>query len=212
MNEQRNTRILIVDDHPVVVEGIKSVLLQIGDTVIAGSASNAFEALSFLKKNPVEIVLLDINLPDVSGIDLCKKIRKEFPDVRVIAISTFSDRSYISRMVENGASGYLMKSAAAQEIASAINTVLQGRLYLSLEMEHVLHPAAANPPGNLPALTKREKEVLKLIAEGFTNNQIAEKLFISPLTVDSHRKNLLTKLHVNNTAALIRLAAEHHLF
>lgn len=203
-------RVFIVDDHPVVVAGLQSLLRQLDQIEVAGAASNAFEAIPFLRSNQVDVVLLDINLPDISGIDLCKKIHKEFPETKILGISTFSDRSFISRMIENGAAGYLIKSASAEEIAEAIATVLNGKMYLSVSMEHVLRPLSVTPD-NLPALTKREKEILTHIAEGFTNNQIAEKLFISPLTVDSHRKNLLTKLNVNNTASLIRLAMEHRL-
>jgi DNA-binding NarL/FixJ family response regulator len=114
-------------------------------------------------------------------------------------------------MIENGASGYLIKSASADEIAEAIDTVLKGKIYLSVSMEHIAKPLSIMPSDNLPALTKREKEILQLISEGLTNNQIAEKLFISPLTVDSHRKNLLTKLNVNNTASLIKLAVQNGL-
>ena len=114
-------------------------------------------------------------------------------------------------MIANGASGYLIKSASAEEISEAIETVLQGKMYLSVSMEHVLHPLSVIPHDSFPTLTKREKEILGNIAEGLTNNQIAEKLFISPLTVDSHRKNLLTKLNANNTASLIRIAIENHL-
>ncbi|GAA4319037.1 response regulator transcription factor [Compostibacter hankyongensis] len=204
-------QVFIVDDHPMVVAGLRTLLGQLEDITVAGTAGSAFETMPLLKKHTVDVLLLDINLPDVSGIDLCKKIHREFPGIKILGISTFSERSYISRMIGNGASGYLIKSASAEEIAGAIRTVLQGKLYLSLEMEHVLQPSAALTAGVLPALTKREKEVLQLIAEGFTNNQIAAQLFISPLTVDSHRKNLLMKLGVNNTAALIRLAIAHHL-
>jgi DNA-binding NarL/FixJ family response regulator len=204
-------RVFIVDDHPVVVAGLQSLLGQLDNIEVAGAVSNAFDAIPFLKSNDVDVILLDINLPDISGIDLCKKIHKEFPEIKILGISTFSDRSYISRMIENGASGYLIKSASAEEIAEAIATVLRGKIYLSVSMEHVLRPLSFIPSDDLPALTKREKEILAHIAEGLTNNQIAEKLFISPLTVDSHRKNLLTKLNVNNTASLIRFAMEHGL-
>ena len=203
--------VLIVDDHPVVVAGLQSLLGQLENIEVAGAASNAFEAISFLKAHAVDVILLDINLPDVSGIDLCRKIRKDFPEIKILGISTFSDRSYISRMIENGAAGYLMKSASAGQIAEAIETVLNGKMYVSVSMEHVLRPLSVTAPGNLAVLTKREKEILGLIAEGLTNNQIAEKLFISQLTVDSHRKNLLTKLNVNNTASLIRVAMEQGL-
>lgn len=204
-------RVFIVDDHPVVVAGLKSLLSQLNNIEVAGAVSNAFEAIPFLKSNPVDVILLDINLPDVSGIDLCKKIHKEFPDIKIVGISTFSDRSYISRMIENGALGYLLKSASPEEITEAIKTVMEGKMYLSVSTERLIHSQHKGTTNNPPAITKREKEVLALIAEGFTNGQIAEKLFISPLTVDSHRKNLLTKFQVSNTAALIRIATEHRL-
>ena len=211
MSSEKIVHVFIVDDHPMVVEGLKTLLSQLKNINVSGAAANAFDTIPFLRKNAVDLVLLDINLPDINGIDLCKKIKKDFPDIRVLGISTFSERSYISRMIANGASGYLIKSASAEEIAEAIQAVMDGKFYMSLAMEHVLQASAIAPAGLLPALTKREEEVLRLIAEGLTNNQIAEKLFISPLTVDSHRKNLLTKLKVNNTASLIRLAAEHRL-
>ena len=204
-------KIYIVDDHPMVIAGLKSLLSQLKGVEVAGSASNAFDAMAFLKKSSPDIILLDINLPDINGIDLCKKIKKDFPDIKILGISTFSERSYISRMIANGASGYLIKSASAAEIADAVRTVMEGKLYISLEMERILYASSATSAGLLPAITKREKEVLQLIAEGLTNNQIAEQLFISPLTVDSHRKNLLTKFNVNNTASLIRLAVERGL-
>lgn len=210
MLQNKEVSVFIVDDHPVVVAGLKALLGQLKHLQVAGTAANAFEAVSQLKEQPVDVLLLDINLPDINGIDLCKKIRREFPAIKILGISTFSERSYISRMIENGASGYLLKSASPEEIAEAIQTVLEGKLYLCVEVEQTLQPAMMLT-GELPVLTKREKEVLKLIADGLTNNQIATKLFISPLTVDSHRKNLLTKLQVNNTAALIRMAVEHGL-
>lgn len=206
-----NTRVFIVDDHPMVVAGLQSLLNGLPGIEITGSANNAFEAMAFLKKNDTDIILLDINLPDINGIDLCKKIHKDLPHIRIIAISTFSERSYISRMIENGASGYLIKNAPAEEIAEAIQTVLKGKMYMSVSMEHLTRPASLIPNDGLPALTKREKEILINIADGLTNNQIAEKLFISPLTVDTHRKNLLTKLQAANTASLIRIAIENRL-
>ena len=195
----------------MVVAGLQALLHQLGNIEVKGAVSNAFEAIPFLKKHKIDVILLDINLPDISGIDLCKKINKEFPEIKILGISTFSERSYISRMIENGASGYLIKSASKEEIAEAIESVMNGKMYLSVSMEHLLHPVLPTGTGNFPALTKREKEILGLIAEGLTNHQIAAQLFISPLTVDTHRKNLLTKLDVHNTAALIRFAVENGL-
>lgn len=204
-------RVFIVDDHPMVLAGLHSLLGGLENIEVIGSVSNAFDAIPFIQKNRPDVVLLDINLPEISGIDLCKKIHQQFPSIRILGMSTFSERSYISRMIENGASGYLIKSASAEEIAEAIHTIGDGKIYLSVAMEHLGKPLSVLPSESLPALTKREKEVLQLISEGLTNNQVAEKLFISPLTVDSHRKNLLTKLNVNNTASLITLAVKHGL-
>lgn len=201
--------IFIIDDHPVVAAGLTALLKNFDEVKVAGSAYNGIEAIHFLKSNAVELVLLDINLPDISGIDLCKKINKEFPGIKILGISTFGERSYISRMIENGASGYLMKNASEAEIREAIQTVMAGKLYLSVSMENLLK--SNNNYAEIPAITKREKEILSLISEGYTTNQMAEKLFISPLTVESHRKNLLMKLNVNNTASLIRTAVSMNL-
>jgi DNA-binding NarL/FixJ family response regulator len=211
MKSKQAVSVFIIDDHPVVVEGLRSLLSQISQVQVVGTATNAFDGVAQLKLQSADVLLLDINLPDINGIDLCKKLSAEFPLMKILGISTFSERSYISRMVENGASGYLLKSASPEEIAGAIQTVLEGKLYLCVEVERSMQQRAAMPQGDLPILTKREKEVLRLIADGLTNGQIAAQLFISPLTVDSHRKNLLTKFQVNNTAALVRAAMERQL-
>lgn len=203
--------VCIVDDHPVVVEGLRSVIEKQKGRQVTGTARNGAEAIRLLGITKADVLLLDINLPDMSGIDLCKKVMKKFPEIRILGISTFSERSYISRMIENGAMGYLIKSAPADEIAHAIDTVMQGRLYMSLKMEHLLEPSRLKSAHHLPHLTKREKEVLQYIAEGLTNQEIAKKIFVSTSTVDSHRKNMITKFQVSNTAALVRLAVENHL-
>ena len=195
----------------MVIAGLQQLLSGIDFVTVKASATSAIDAMAQLKSTPIDIVLLDINLPDINGIDLCKKIKTTFPGIKIVGLSTFSERSYILRMIDNGASGYLIKSASVEEIEKALKTVLDGNLYLSLSMEHMLKPTSSLQVGALPALTRREKEVLQLIADGKTNAQIAQELFISPLTVDSHRKNLLTKLNVHNTAGLIRLAIEQHL-
>lgn len=198
-------KVLVTDDHPMVLEGMKSMLQQISFVEITGIAGNAFEAMEQIKKNRPHIVITDINMPEISGMELTQKIRNEFPEVKVIAMSTFKERSYISQMIQSGASGYLVKSASKEEIEEAILSVYEGKLYMSLDIN--LSTAEKNELNNIPVLSSREKEVLQLIADGLTNPQIADKLFISLHTVDSHRKNLLTKFGVNNTASLIKLAA-----
>lgn len=199
-------KILVVDDHPMVLEGMSSMLAQITFVELSGAVSNAYEALDKLKLESIDIVITDINMPEISGIELALKIKKEYASVKVIAMSTFKERSYISQMIQNGASGYLVKSASKEEIEEAILSVYEGKLYMSLDTNFTANDK--QDFSDIPVLSSREKEVLQLIADGFTNPQIAAKLFISMHTVDSHRKNLLTKFAVNNTASLIKLAAK----
>jgi len=202
--EIMSVRILIVDDHPLVLEGLKSLLADVEEVQVVGTASNAIDAIAFLKNNEVDIAFLDINLPDISGIDLCKKVKDQFPEVKTLALSTFNERAYVSRMIQNGASGYLIKSSGKEDILEAIAQVQAGGYFMNVQFDQVT-PATA--PKTVPFLTRREKEVLILIAEGLTNPQIAEKLFVSVTTVNSHRQNLLIKFEVSNTASLIKLAA-----
>ena len=199
-----SVKILIVDDHPMVLEGLKSLLADAEGIEVVGTACNAIDAIAFLKSNPVDIAFLDINLPDISGIDLCKKVKEQFPEVKTLALSTFSERAYVSRMIQNGASGYLIKSSGKEDILEAIQQVQAGGYFMNVNFDQVAAPAA---PKTVPFLTRREKEVLILIAEGLTNPQIAEQLFVSVTTVNSHRQNLLMKFEVSNTASLIKLAA-----
>jgi len=204
-----NIRVLIVDDHPMVIEGMKSLLSNIGFVEVAGVAMNAFEAVAVLKTTQVQVAIVDINLPDINGIELTKKIKTDYPAVQVLAMSTFKERSYISQMIHNGASGYLVKSASKEEIEEAILSAHEGKLYLSLDINTIDVNKHLNTP--LPVISTREKEVLQLIADGLTNPQIAAQLFISLHTVDSHRKNLLTKFGVSNTATLIKIAVRNNM-
>jgi two-component system, NarL family, nitrate/nitrite response regulator NarL len=200
-------QILLVDDHNMILEGMKTILSQFDDLLIINTAENAFDAMEILRKNPdINLVISDINLPDISGIELCGKIKKEFPTIQVIGLSTFNQRSYVNQMIQNGASGYLIKSASPTEIHEAIGKVMAGKMHFSEEI-NTLTETKKNR-NNAPALTRREKEVLLLISEGQTNNAMAEKLFISPYTIDSHRKNLIEKFKVANTAQLIKMAGE----
>jgi len=199
-------KVLIVDDHPMVLEGMRSMLAQINFVEIAGTAANAYQAMELIKSASPQIVITDINMPEISGIELALKIKTEFPEVKIIAMSTFKERSYIAQMIQNGASGYLVKSASKEEIEEAILSVHEGKLYISFDIN--LTSSDKQHLNNIPVLSSREKEVLQLIADGLTNPQIAAKLFLSLHTVDSHRKNLLTKFAVNNTAGLIKLAAK----
>ncbi|WP_439557108.1 response regulator [Dyadobacter sp.] len=199
-----SVKILIVDDHPLVLEGLKSLLADCEGILVVGTAANAIDAIAFLKNNEVDLAFLDINLPDISGIELCKKVKEQFPTVKTLALSTFNERAYVSRMIQNGASGYLIKSSGKEEILEAIRQVQAGGYFMNVNFDQASSPA---PTKTVPFLTRREKEVLLLIAEGLTNAQIATQLFVSVTTVNTHRQNLLMKFEVSNTASLIKLAA-----
>jgi DNA-binding NarL/FixJ family response regulator len=198
--------VFVVDDHPMVIEGIKALLKSSGIFLFSGSALNGYAALQFLEKTPIDIVLTDINLPDMDGIALCQQIKRQYPTIKVLGLSTFKERSYITRMIQAGASGYVLKNVSAQELEEALEAVMKGKLYLSDEASDMI--TGQPDQADLPILTSREKEVLKLIADGMTNQEIATALFISPLTVDSHRKSLLAKLDAKNTAAMVKTAME----
>ena len=198
------TKVFIVDDHYMVIEGMRSLLQNEKDIEWLGHATNAASSLSFLKQQLPDVILMDINLPDKSGIDLCKEVKQLYPSVFVIGLSTFNQQSFITKMMENGASGYVLKNATQEEVMEAITTVVKGKTFLSDEVAQLIH----KNEGVKIVLTRREKEVLELIADGLTNNEIGEKLFISPATVDTHRKNLLAKLDAKNTASLVKMAMQ----
>ena len=196
------TKTFIVDDHYMVIEGIRSLLQNEKSVEWMGHAMNAASCLAFLNKELPDVILMDINLPDMSGIDLCREVKTKYPSVFIIGLSTFNQQSFIQKMMDNGASGYVLKNATQEEITSAIETVMKGKTYLSEEASNTLR----KENGTNIVLTRREKEVLELIADGMTNAEIAQKLFISVTTVDTHRKNLLAKFETKNTAALIKIA------
>ena len=197
-------RLFIVNDHPMVVEGIRSMLLQLPDIELAGHATNAASCLGFFVNNTADVVLLDINLPDQNGIEVCKALLKKMPHLKIIALTNFDQLTYIQNMKDAGAIGYLLKNSSVDEIEKAIQAAMTGKEYW-LGRNSVRDSISDH---NHPLLTRREIEVLKLIAEGLTNQEIADKLFVSVSTVDSHRKNLISKLHAKNTAALVRTALE----
>lgn len=199
IKQSMKARVFIVDDHYMVIEGIRSLLQNEKEIDWMGHATNAASCLAFLKQQQPDVILVDINLPDISGIDLCKEVRAKYPSIFVIGLSTFNQQAYVRNMMENGASGYVLKNADKSELLEAITTVMLGKNYLSHEVSLSLRES----DNSLPPVTRREKEVLQLIAEGLTNTEIAEKLFISIATVNTHRKSLLEKFDAKNTAILI---------
>lgn len=204
-------RVFIVDDHPVVIEGIRSLLQNEKDIEWAGHAMNAQSCLGFFVNNTADVVLMDISMPGTDGVELCALMKEKYPGIFILGLSTFNQGLYIKKMMENGASGYILKNSSKEELLQAIHIVNAGSIFFSGEAGEALKEYQKSSASRLPELSPREKEILELIAEGFTNPQIAEKIFLSSFTVDSHRKNLLAKLNVKNTATLIKFAVEHKL-
>jgi DNA-binding NarL/FixJ family response regulator len=201
-------KLFITDDHYMIIEGIHSLLQNEPELEWMGHASNAESCLAYLQQQQPDVILMDINMPGKSGIELCKEVKQKYPGIFVIGLSTFNQQSFINKMMENGASGYVLKNATQSELLEAITTVAKGKTYLSDEAASAIKNSGIT---SLPMITRREKEVLELIAEGLTNIEIAEKLFISVATVDTHRKNLLIKFQTKNTASLVRTAMQMQL-
>lgn len=202
------TRIAIVDDHPLVLEGLESMLSGFKDIMIVGKLSVGEKLMPFLDEHKVEVILLDINLPDSNGLELCKLVVKHYPKISILGLSNFDETSFIRNMMRNGAKGYLLKNTSPKELYEAIITVNKGGTFLPEKVKSKLlnESFGVQSATFIPQLTRREEEILQCIANELTNSDIAEKLFISVKTVESHRKNLLQKFGVRNTAGLIKEA------
>ncbi len=204
-------RIAILDDHLIVLEGLNRLLDGSTTYSIVASFTLAQDLLGFLKHNKVDIILLDISLPDISGIDLCLQIKQTYPNISVIALSNHSERSIILRMLENGANGYLLKNIDLHDLKSALNEAVAGRPAFSPSVQDIISRPTLSETMSFPKLTKREKEILQLIAQGNTTTAIADKLFLSPLTIETHRKRIMHKFQARNMTALIKTVTEHDL-
>ncbi len=204
--------ILIADDHQVLLDGYKSIFKSIEDIKVVQTASDGLQVLDQLKTIQPNVLLLDIKMPNLNGVETCKKVKRKYPQIKIIALSMHDQMSYIKRMFQFGASGYLLKNDSAEIIEQAIRQVMDGHEYLSPQIESTLNH---NPLGiktaesnNSSAISNREKEVLLLVAEGNTDSQIAKKLFLSVHTVNSHRKRLLSKFQAKNSAELVKICME----
>ncbi|MCC7400188.1 MAG: response regulator transcription factor [Chitinophagaceae bacterium] len=207
--------ILIADDHRLITDGISKILGEektIGEIHIANNGS---EAVDKALTADIDCVIMDINMPVMNGLEAVKRIKQEKPYVKVIAVSMNSDASVVSKMLKAGADGYINKDTGKTELLTALEKVMRGEKYISPEISnnlflHLNDRSVQSEEGEKP-LTPREIEIIRYIADGLTNQEIAQKLFLSVVTVDTHRKNILAKLHLKNSAALVKYAAEHKL-
>jgi two-component system, NarL family, nitrate/nitrite response regulator NarL len=196
--------ILIVEDHPIVSESLARIIYDSDLNVECLHAANAAKGLAYLNGNSVDLILLDINLPDMNGIEFCKIAKTRFPGIKILAITTIAQRHVVEKMLEQGADGFILKTSDIDDIIGGIRQVLSGKqLYLGKGVKELMK-GNTQENSDMPMITKRESEILKLIADGLTNQEIALQLFISTFTVDSHRKNLLLKFDAKNTATLIK--------
>lgn len=208
-------KVFLVDDHQMVIDGISLLLQNDAEIECVGSARNGVDAIEQLRTLKADVVLLDINMPEMNGIESCKKLLAQQPDLHIIALSMLSEISPIKMMLKQGAKGYLLKNAGKEELLTAIKTVYDGERYFSAEVNTIimdnLAGARKRKQSPFPRLSRREKEILQLIIEERTTQEIAEQLFISVGTVETHRRNMMNKLGVRNTAGLVRVTFEYDL-
>jgi two-component system response regulator NreC len=208
-------KVLIADDHAIVRAGLRALLNEEQTMQLVGEASGGYEAIELVERTVPDVLVLDLSMPDLDGISVTRKIKPDFPDLRILILTLHEDEALLKEAIKAGATGYILKRAAESELISAINIILRGDLYVDPSMVRALlgepkppPPARATP---VEMLTRRETEILKLIVEGYTNRQIGEKLIISIRTVEGHRANISDKLGMHSRVELVRYAREHGL-
>lgn len=214
------TQIAIVDDHQIVREGIKNLIEDEPGLHIAFEASSGNEAVRLVAEHQPDLVIMDITMPEGDGIEATRSIKESHPDTKILALTMLSEDEYIRKMIKAGASGYILKNSGKEELLEAINTLLKGQHYFSdgatqAILQQLVSPnvgKAGSGSSEAVNITEREMEVLKLIVDEYTNQEIADQLFISIRTVDAHRRNLLQKTGAKNTAGLVKYAIQNHLF
>lgn len=210
-------KVLVADDHRMFVDGIESILRNEEDIQVVGKCFDGASVFKEIEEKQPDVLLLDISLPEMSGIDVCKRLTATYPLTRVLAVSMHNDASFVSEILKNGAMGYILKNTGKTELVTAIKTVYAGKSYFSKEVaETIMRGLVQDGDKKKPAeiqimLSEREKEILALIAEEFTTQEIAQKLHVSFKTVEGHRRNLFAKLNVRNAAGLVRVALENNL-
>lgn len=211
---QTKIRLGIIDDHAVVINGLRSMLATEPNLDVVYTTQQATALLDFLQNDTLDVILMDIQMPEINGIDLCKQVLKAYPATKVIAFSSFDDSNYVKQIFRGGARGYLLKNADKQTIVKAIESVMANEEFMDETIKRILLQESITGHRRsiyeIP-LTKREKEILQLIANGLSNQEIADQLYISLRTVETHRFNLTQKLDVKNAAGLVKEAIKRGL-
>jgi DNA-binding NarL/FixJ family response regulator len=207
-------KILVVEDHQILLESISLLISTIDDVELVGKASNGQKAMQIIEKEDVDIVISDVNMPVMNGVELVWKVKQNFPKIRILMLTVSEDAQTIKDALQAGADGYIFKSAEKEELEEAIQSLMNGKKYFNDKT--IMSLAKADDEVFMPQkdalksmLTERELQILKLISQELSGIQIAEKLFISPTTVESHRKNLFSKIGVNTSVGLVKYAMKH---
>jgi DNA-binding NarL/FixJ family response regulator len=208
MTNETTINVLIADDHPMIIDGLRMSLSNVSEVKIVADASDGESVVEALRKYPIDVILLDINMPGLNGFDTLRKIKPIFPNVKILILSMYGMPEFIRSVIKGGASGYLLKNTGKDELIEAIQKAQKGEIYYSRDVRQILKNEETSPTSSVH-LTRREKEILRLIAMEKTTSEIADELFISTHTVDTHRKNLLSKLNVKNAAGLVKFALEN---
>lgn len=207
-------KILIADDHPALREGTANLIIQESDMQVIGQADDGAELCKLLQELLPDLILIDINMPVMNGLEAMREIKIKYPAIKIIVFTQYDEKRFVKRVIKSGANGYLLKNAARVEIVKAIRMVIEGGMYLSSGLPNVFSDSKSSKPKSdyfFAELTSRELEILNLICQGKTSHEIAEALFISFNTVESHRSNILLKVGVKNTAGLVKWALENEI-
>jgi two-component system nitrate/nitrite response regulator NarL len=200
-------KLYILDDHRIVIDGISALLEHQHEFKIVGTSTSCKEALHVLKTLAVDIVLTDINMPEMNGIEFVRALKRIRPEIKILALSMYGEKTTITDMVDAGAHGYVLKNTGRAELVKALTTVQENKKYYSPDVAAAMHRKDELVDKRY-VLTSREREIVKYVAQGLSHTQIGEKLFISPRTVDTHRSNIMRKFEVNSIAELTKLAIQ----
>ncbi len=202
---------VVVDDHPIVISGISGLLSDLENVEIVEKMQSGVVLLDYIKNNQVDLILMDIFLPVITGIDLCKAIKQKYPQVIIIGMSSQSERSLVMQFIQNGGNGYILKSASFEEFKNCINKAIEGEIVFSDEVKTIVSQPVSEDLDTIPSLSRREKDIALLLSKGKQTQEIADELFLSFLTVQTHRRNILQKYKTKNVAELITLLLKNNL-
>ena len=204
-------RTVIIDDHPIVISGISGLLSDFESVEITAKLQSGEMLLNYIEDNQIDLILMDIFLPGINGVDLCKAIKQKYPKIIIIGMSSQSERSLVMQFIQNGGNGYILKSASFEEFKSCIEKATQGEIVFSDEVKAIISQPNFENLDRIPSLSRREKDIVQLLSKGKSTQEIADQLFLSFLTVQTHRRNILQKYKMKNVAELMTFLLKNNL-